>query len=325
MFDGKPIAMTNLTALSGRVLPSARKNAVVIVFFALFLTMSILSPAFFSARNLANVLDQSVQVGLVACGATLAIISGGFDLSVGAIFAITGVVSCVVANQSGTPLGVATGVAVGLLLGVFNGVIVAVLRINSFIATLSTSLMIMGVGNLFVRGQYIAVAAQYFDFLGRQEFLGLKHAVYVFVIFIAFSWLVLSRTTLGRQICAVGGNAEAARLSGVRVTLVRILAFTLSGLGAGLAGTIAVSRVSVGLMAVGSTLPLDAIAAVVIGGTSIMGGEGAIWRTVLGVLLLRILANGFNIIGVEPFYQQFFQGLIIIAAVALDTLSRKES
>jgi ribose transport system permease protein len=139
------------------------------------------------------------------------------------------------------------------------------------------------------------------------------------------TWFLLSRTKIGRHIFATGGSAEAALLSGVRVDRVRILAFGISGLCAGIAGVLAVSRISTGLMDVGSGLELDSIAAVVIGGTSIMGGQGAIWRTVLGALMLKIILNGFNILTIAPFYQQIFEGLIILIAVAIDSLPGREA
>lgn len=301
-----------------------QQNAIIVSFLILFLILSILSDAFLSSRNIRNVLDQSSQIGIIACGMTIVIISGGFDLSVGAIYAITGVTTSVIANLYGTPISYAVGMILGLVIGLINGTLIAKFRINSFIATLASSLIIRGVGNVFVSGRLITVTATNFNFLGRGSIFGIRVSVYLLALIVILTWIMLLRTKIGRHIYATGGCAEAALLSGVRVDLVRILAFGISGICAGIAGVLSVSRISTGLMDVGSGLELDSIAAVVIGGTSIMGGQGAIWRTVFGVLMLKIILNGFNILTIPPFYQQIFEGLIILVAVAVDSLPKRE-
>jgi ribose transport system permease protein len=302
-----------------------RQNAIIVSFLILFIVLSFSTHVFFSSRNIRNILDQTAQVGIIACGMTVVIIAGGFDLSVGAIFAITGVTASVVANQIGSVYGYFAGVLLGLIIGLLNGIIVSKLRINAFIATMASTLIIRGIGNLFVSGQLIAVRAPFFNFLGRGEILGARISIYLFAIVIAMIWFLLTRTTIGRHVFAVGGNADASLLSGVKVDNIRIITFGINGLCAGIAGVLAASRISTGLMEVGSGLELEAIAAVVIGGTSVMGGEGAIWRSVLGILLLHVILNGFNILTIPPFYQQIFEGLIIIVAVAIETLPRRET
>jgi ribose transport system permease protein len=302
-----------------------RQNAIIVSFLILFIVLSLATHVFFSTRNIRNILDQTAQVGIIACGMTVVIIAGGFDLSVGATFAITGVTAAVVANQVGSVYGYLAGVILGLVIGMINGVVVSKLRINSFIATMASTLIIRGIGNLFVSGQLISVKALNFNFLGRGEFLGARISIFLFIIVIAMIWFLLKQTTIGRHIFAVGGNADASLLSGVKVDNIRIIAFGINGLCAGIAGVLAASRISTGLMEVGSGLELEAIAAVVIGGTSVMGGEGAIWRSVLGILLLHVILNGFNILTIPPFYQQIFEGLIIIIAVAIETVPRRET
>jgi ribose transport system permease protein len=183
--------------------------------------------------------------------------------------------------------------------------------------------MIRSMALVMTGGLLIVVTDKSFAILGQGRFLEVKYPVYIFIAFALFTSFILSRTTFGRYVYAIGGNQEAARLSGVRVELVRVLTFCLTGLAAGLAGVITVSRISQGVADIGAGVELDAIAATVIGGTSILGGEGAIWRTVIGVLLLRLIGNGFNLLNVPPFYQGIFQGAIIIFAVALDTLSKR--
>jgi len=294
-----------------------------IAFIVLFALLSITTPAFFSARNLHNIVDQSAHVGIVACAMTMVIIGGCFDLSVGAIFAFAGSLAAIIARAGYTELGIITGILVGLILGFTNGIIITKLKINSFIATLATSLMIRALALVMTGGLLIVVTDKNFATLGQGRFLEIKYPVYILAAFIIFSWFVLSRTTFGRYVYAIGGNQDAARLSGVRVELIRVLTFCLTGLAAGLAGVITVSRIAQGVADIGTGVELDAIAATVIGGTSILGGEGAIWRTVIGVLLLRLIVNGFNLLNVPPFYQGIFQGAIIIFAVALDTLSKR--
>jgi ribose transport system permease protein len=300
-----------------------RDYGTIIAFIVLFTLLSFTTPAFFSARNLHNIVDQSAHVGIVACAMTMVIIGGCFDLSVGAIFAFAGSLAAIIARAGYTELGIIAGILVGLIFGFINGITITLLKINSFIATLATSLMIRGMALVMTGGLLIVVTDKHFATLGQGRFLEIKYPVYIFTAFIIFTWFVLSRTTFGRYVYAIGGNQEAAHLSGVRVGLIRVLTFCLTGLAAGLAGVITVSRIAQGVADIGVGVELDAIAATVIGGTSILGGEGAIWRTVIGVLLLRLIGNGFNLLNVPPFYQGIFQGAIIIFAVALDTLSKR--
>jgi ribose transport system permease protein len=298
---------------------------VVLTFIVLFVALSVASPAFLTVRNLVNILDQSASVGIIACAATLVIIAGGFDLSAGAIFALTGVVAAKIANVSDPWLGMLAGLLVGLALGVLNGVLISGFRINPFVATLSTGMMIRGLAVVITSGFLVTVAAEAYTTIGRGSALGIKYSVWIFAAFIAVSWFVLARTRLGRQIYAVGGNPEAARLSGIRVGWVQTITFAISGFAAALAGLIASSRVSTGQADAGALIELTAIAAVVIGGTSIAGGEGTIWRTVIGVLLLALIGNGFNMLSVEPFYQDIVKGAIIVVSVAADAWSKRRA
>src|SRR5690606_39142495 len=253
-----------------------------IAFAVLFVVLSFSTPAFLSARNLHNILDQSAQVGIISCAMTIAIISGNFDLSAGAVFALAGSVAALVAQTGAVELGILAGILVGLLLGLGNGVLISSLRIHSFIATLATSLVIRGLALVMTDGRLIIVDDPGFRALAQGTFLGIRYPVYILAAWVLFTGFLLARTTFGRAVYAIGGNPEAARLSGIQVEKVRIWIFGLSGLSAGLAGVIAVSRVAQGQADIGSMIELEAIARTVIGGTSIMGGEGAIWRTGFG-------------------------------------------
>jgi ribose transport system permease protein len=295
-----------------------RSYGIIFAFIVVFIILSFMTSAFATTRNILNILDQAVEVGLAALGVTLPIIGGCFDLSLGSVFAVTGCVAAFIARIGYPGLGLAVGVLLGFLLGCFNGLVITRLHINSFVATLATGLIISGIAFVLTNGLLIEISAPSFSVLGRNYFLGVKYPIYVFFGFAILTWFLLSRTTIGRYIYALGGNEEAARLSGVHTDLIRVLTFAISGLGAGLAGVIAASRITTGEANVGSGLTLSAIAAVVIGGTSILGGEGAIWRTIFGVLLLQLISNGMNILDIPPFYQLVVQGVIILFAVTLD-------
>ena len=301
-----------------------RDYGIVFAFIALFVTLAFSSNVFVSQQNFLNILDQWAAIGIIAIGSTLVFIAGGFDLSIAAVFALSGIISAKAAEAWGVAPGLLLGCLIGLGVGICNGIIVTAGRINPFMATLASSLMIRGLA-LAVSGGFLVRVAddKGFDVIGRGEFLGAKYSVYIFAGAILVAGLLLHRTTYGRYIYASGGNAEAARLSGVRVDLVRASTYALSGLSAGIGGMIVASRVNTGQADAGVGLEFDAIAAVVIGGTSILGGAGAIWRTVLGVLMLAMIQNGFNLLNVDAVYQRIIYGAIIITAVGIDAWSRR--
>ena len=242
----------NNSALVGRSLYIFREYGILIAFVIVFAILSFLSPAFMTTRNMLNVLDQSTQVGLVALGATITIIAGGFDLSSGAIFAIAGTTAAFIAVRGYPILGLVVGVLVGVILGIANGTLIAKLRLNSFVTTLASGLIIRGFAFVITGGLLLQVDSEIFEFLGRGRLLGAKVPIYFFLGFALLGWIFLSRTTIGRYVFAIGGNEEAARLSGVRTQFIRILTFALSGLCAGMAGVIAASRISTGQANVGT-------------------------------------------------------------------------
>lgn len=300
---------------------------VVIAFAVLFAFLSFRAEAFFTVRNQLNIFDQAHQIGLMALAVTIVIISGGFDLSMGAIFAMSGVVAAFVARDLGQTeafasvapyLGWIVGVLVGTLFGLLNGVLVTVLHINTFVATLASGIVIRGLALIITQAEQVRVTDEAFQTLARGDLGGIRNTIFFWLGFALILTFVLKRTQFGRYVFAAGDNPEAARLSGINVNLVRTIAFGISGFAAGLAGVISASKFMKAQNDMGQGLELIAIASVVIGGTSIMGGEGAIWRTVIGVMFLRLIENGFNLINVDTFYQAVFQGLIILFAVALD-------
>lgn len=306
-------------------LSALRDYGIVISFATLFIVLSLASDVFLSRANLSNILFQAAPVGIMAAGGTLVFVAGGFDLSVGAISAFAGVIAAMVATETqlGTPTALLLGALTGLGFGVANGLFTTIGRINAFIATLASGIIIRGVAIAVTGGFLISVASDPgFATLGTGKAAGLHYPVYVWLGFALFCGFLLWMTKFGQDAYASGGNPRVARLAGVRVDLVRGTTFALSGLSGGIAGVILASEVSVGQADANLGIEFDAITAIVLGGTSIFGGQGAIWRSVLGVLLLQLIGNGFNLLNVQQVYQQVAQGGILLTAMAVDAWSR---
>jgi ribose transport system permease protein len=299
-----------------------RRYGVLVIIALLMAFMTGVSDAFLTPRNLLNILNQSTPLALIATALTLVIIGGGFDLSTGAIFGVAAVSAAWLAVNVDPAIGLVAAPLIGLLLGGVNGAIITGFRVHSFLATLATSLVFRGVAVLLSGGFIIPVRMESFTWIGRGTIGMVKIAVIVLALFVAAMMFLLNRTTFGRRVYAVGGNEEAAILSGVRVNAVKIGTFALSGFAAGLASAIATSRISMGQPQAGAGLELEAIAAVILGGTSIYGGQGAVWRSVAGVLLLSLIGNAFNILNVNPFFKDLTTGLIIVVAVALSAVGK---
>ncbi|MFL5929128.1 MAG: ABC transporter permease [Gaiellaceae bacterium] len=327
--------MTAETALAGRAqrllgrldIAVVRDYGVVVAFVALFVTLSISSPVFLTADNMKNLAFQTAPVGIIAVGGTLVFIAGGFDLSVGAISAFTGIMAAKIFNQTGIGLwgSLILGALVGLGFGLGNGLLITLGRVNAFIATLATSIIISGLGQVVTSGNLVSVSSERFGKLGLGQALGIGYPVYVWFGFAGVCGFLLSRTAFGRYVYASGGNPEAARLSGVRVNVVRAATFAISGLAAGIAGVILVSEVQTAQWNANTGIEFDAITAIVLGGTSLLGGEGAIWRAVLGAFFLQMIGNGFNLLGTTPELQYVIKGVILAAAVSLDAWARRRT
>lgn len=305
------------------VLSRLTDYGVVISCLVMLVVLSLASDRFLTTTNFLNILDQQSGLLIIGAGVTFVIIAGGFDLSVGATFALCGVIAAEVAIKTSPTVGLIVGPLCGLAIGTANGLLVTVGRINSFIATLATSMIISGAALAVTGGFLVTVDDPAFERLGRGELGGIKYSIILAAIVIAIFSFTLAKSTFGRYVYASGGNREAATFSGIRVNLIRIVTFALAGLCAGIASMISVSRVATAQADTGAGLELIAIAAVVLGGTSILGGEGAVWRTVLGVLLLAMIGNGFTLLKFDPVYQQIFRGTLIVAAVAVDAWARR--
>ncbi|HTW99844.1 MAG TPA: ABC transporter permease [Acidimicrobiales bacterium] len=296
--------------------------AVIGVIVVLFVVLSATSSNFLTGSNLSNVLDETAEYGIMAAGEALVFISGGFDLSIGAIYALAGIFCAMAAQHMPTPLALILGTLSGLGMGIVNGLLVTLARINAFIATIGTQFVISSVALVVTGGLLISDSSASFVAIGRGSFLGVTYYSYAWLAVVVVTGFVLWRTRLGRYMKAAGGGEAAARLAGIRVGLVRTTAFALSGACAALAGVIEVSRTGTGNSNVDPTIPLTVIAAVVIGGVSIFGGEGAIWRTVIGALILTLIDDGLALLNVAPTWEQAFEGVIILIAVGFDAWTR---
>jgi ribose transport system permease protein len=302
-----------------------RDYGVVFAFVALFVTLSISSDVFLSWDNMKNLAFQTAPVGIIAAGGTLVFIAGGFDLSVGAISAFSGIAAAKAFNETGIGLwgALILGALVGLAFGLGNGLLITLGRVNAFIATLATAIIINGLGQVWTKGNLVSVPEDRFTTLGLGTVWGINYPIFVWFGFALTCGFLLSRTAFGRYVYAAGGNAEAARLSGVRVNVVRAATFCISGLAAGIAGVILVSEVGTAQWNANTGIEFDAITAIVLGGTSLLGGEGAIWRAVLGAFFLQMIGNGFNLLGTTPEWQYVIKGLILAGAVSLDAWARR--
>jgi ribose transport system permease protein len=291
--------------------------ALAIVFIGLTAT----TDNFFSIMNLRNILDQQAFVLIIAGFATIVIISGGFDVSLGAIYILSPIVALKVENATGSVLYmVLAGAAVGITAGIINGLIIAYGKINSFITTLATSFILFGMAYILSDGSILMISDIESRSFVTTKIFGITSATWMALFFLIISWILLERTRFGRSIFAVGGNIEAARLSGIRVNRVQIIAFTLGGFGAGLAGALNSIRTTSAQASDDFSVIFAVIAAIVVGGTSIAGGSGAIWRSVAGVFFIAILVNGFNLNGIDPVFQRIIQGLVILLAVGADSI-----
>ncbi len=305
-----------------RVIARSRDYGIVAAFVILFIALAVASPVFLTPGNLFNLLDQTVTVGILACGVTFVIIAGGFDLSIGAIFAVCAIVAGQVTNAAGTGAGLIAALVTGSALGLVNGLLTSVGRLNPFVATIATTMIFRGIALGLSGGYLIVIDDPSFGGIAQPRILGIKVSVFIFAGVVILSMFLLTRTVFGRHVFAAGGNAAAARLAGVRVHRTRTTTYVFVGALAALAGVISASRTLTVNADTGAGIEFLAIAAVLVGGTSVMGGAGSIWRTVLGVLLLQLVSNGFNLMGVEPTYQRIFTGLIILLAVGWDAWIR---
>ncbi len=302
---------------------SIKKYGLMIGFLFISVLISVITPSFLTATNLLNILRQSSIIGVMAIGSAFVIIGGGFDISVGSLLALTAAMSLKLQTSMPWYAGVLIVLAAGAAAGLVNGVLTAKVSIVAIITTLGTMTILRGLTYLYTGGYPIIGYSKEFQFIGSGYVGPIPFPVIIFVVMIAFWQFVLKRTTLGRYACAVGGNKEATRLSGVRVDFYHIMVFVIGGLMAALSGIIYASRLNAATPLAGQGYELDAIASCVIGGTSVSGGEGSIIGVLIGVLLLNVVNNMFNLLGIQVYVQYLIKGVIILTVVGFDSYSRR--
>ena len=304
---------------SGFLSHYARQLGTLSGLLGLVLVLWALTPHFLTVSNLLNVAEQAAIIAIVATGMTFVIITGGIDLSVGSVLAFAGVVMAEALHRE-VPLPVALAVALGtgLFCGLVNGALITVGRLPPFIATLGMMSVARGTALMFTEGRPVSGFSGGFRSLATGELLGVPVSVVIMVGVYVVAHFVLTRTKLGRYTYAIGGNEEAALLSGVNVKLYKAAVYGISGMLSGLAAVILTARLNSAQPIAGMMYELDAIAATVIGGTSLLGGEGTVVGTLIGALIMAVLRNGLNILGVSSFVQQVVIGSVIIAAVLID-------
>ncbi len=307
-----------------------QKYAIVLILLAMILLVSILSPAFFQVRNLLNVVRQISVIGLLGMGVTLAIIALGIDLSSGSVLALAAVVAASLAQRPDwaeakfpglvLPLivPILAGLIIGLICGWINGFLIAQFKIPPFIATLGMMTVARGFALLYSDGRPISSLTDSYNFIGQGEVLGFPIPILILLFMALVTHVMLNYTRFGRYVYAIGGNEQAARVSGINIDKVKIGIYTYAGLLSGLAGIVLSSRISSGQPGLGQGYELDAIASAVIGGTSFAGGVGTVWGTLVGALIIGVLNNGLDLLNVSAYWQQIVKGAIIVVAIIID-------
>ena len=290
------------------------------VLILLAIAFHLMSGKFLSVNNLSIVMQQASINIVLAAGMTFVILTGGIDLSVGSVLAASAMIAVIVSLVPGIGwLGVPAAMLAGLVCGLANGALIAALRLPPFIVTLGSLTAVRGVARLLGADTTVFNPDLPFDVIGNGTLFGIPWLAIIAVVVILGSWFLLRRTVLGTWIYAVGGNPEAARLTGIKVPLVLLFVYGASGFLAGLGGAMSAARLyAANGLQLGQAYELDAIAAVILGGTSFVGGVGSIWGTLVGALIIAVLSNGLILVGVSDIWQYIVKGLVIIAAVALD-------
>ncbi len=322
---------TSSSKFGKRVKTYFKDNLGIIVAFLVLCIFLSVNPAtrgsFFTTKNLFNVLRQISTNLYLACGMTMVIILGGIDLSVGSIIALSGCIAAGGVSRYNLPLGIAIllGVLVGLIVGMFNGLVISKTTIPPFIVTLATMNIAKGLAYVYTGGSPVRVVTKEWQFIGAGYIGPFPTPVVILVVVLIITAIVMNKTKIGRHMYAVGGNQQAAEFSGIDVAKVKFFVHAFSGIMAGLAGIVLASRMYSGQPTAGDGAEMDAIAAVVVGGTSMAGGSGKIGGTIIGGLIIGVLNNGLNLMNVNSFWQYVVKGVVILLAVFLDYIRNKKS
>lgn len=298
-----------------------KKYNLFFIFIIFIIIGSLLSDQFLSVQNILNLLQQSSFVGIVSIGMTFVILVAGIDLSVGAILALTGMFVSILLSTGMNPfLAIILTIIFAALLGFINGFISTKFKVPAFIATLAMMVSARGLALLTTNGEPVYDLLSNFTALGGNVFGKIPLPAVIWILLTIVAFIVLKYTTFGRKIYAIGGNIESARLSGIKVNKYITLCFVICGTLAGVAGILMSAWLTVGQPTAGTNLELDVIAAVVLGGTSLMGGKGSIAGTFIGVLIMSMIVNIFNLLGLASYYQSIFMGVIIVLALIMNQL-----
>ncbi|MFI5367746.1 MAG: ABC transporter permease [Spirochaetia bacterium] len=302
-----------------------RSYGILIAFILICIVMTILSPVFLTVTNILNVIRQSSIYGIMAIGMTFVILTGGIDLSVGSILAISGAIAAgsLKGGIGFLPVVLLT-LAVGVGCGLANGVLITLGRITPFVVTLGMMSIARGLTLIYTKGYPISGFSGPFRFIGGGDVLSIPFPIIVFIVTVVVAWLILTQTRLGRYTYAIGGNEETVKLSGINADRYKTIVYMISGLAAAVSALILTSRINSAEPVSGTGYELDVIAAVVIGGTSLMGGRGSVWGTLVGALMIGVINNGMNLLGISAYFQLVVKGVIIIGAVLLDRLRQEQ-
>ncbi|MEA5031005.1 MAG: ribose ABC transporter permease [Sphaerochaeta sp.] len=299
-----------------------KNNGILIVFFLICIGLSILSPYFMTTNNILNIFRQTSIYGIIAVGMTFVILTGGIDLSVGSILALSGMIAAGLMKNNGIGVFIASvaAILVGGGIGLINGVLITKGKIAPFVVTLGMVTIARGLTLIYSKGYPVSGFSPEFRQLGGGYFLGIPIPVIIFIATVALAWFILNHTRLGRYTYAIGGNEETVKLSGINVNFYKTMVYVIVGIASSLSALILTSRLNSAEAIAGQGYELDVIAAVVIVGTSLSGGRGSIIGTLIGALLIGVINNGMNLLGISPYFQQVVKGALIIGAVILDRL-----
>ncbi|WP_262429248.1 ABC transporter permease [Paratissierella segnis] len=299
------------------------KHGIIFILLVMIIVSTIMEPSFLNYKNLINVFRQISVTGPIAIGMTFVIINGGIDISVGGIVGLAGMVAMILMSKGyGILIALLAALAIGILVGFINGYYVSK-GLAPFIVTMSTNTILRGLAQLTTNGQPVWGIANGYEIFGQGYIGFVPVPVIIFLLVFAVAYIILNHTTIGRSVYAVGGNAESSRLSGISILKSKIFVYCISGILSAITAIVLTSRLASSDPTIGLDYQVDAIAATVIGGTSMSGGEGRVEKTLVGILIIGILSNILNLAGVSPYIQQVVKGLIILGAVVWDNSKRK--
>jgi ribose transport system permease protein len=312
------------SARARRILGFVERGGLPLTLVALIAVFAFTNGSFFTTANLLDLLEQNAALAIVAVGSLLVVVAGGIDLSVGSLTALTAMVMAWTFGHGVDPaLAIAAGVAAGAGIGLLQGVLISVVGVNTVIVTLAGLIWVRGIATAMSHAKSLPVDGGYALWISDRHFGYVSFAVVAAALTFALGGLVLSRTRFGRHLYALGGSPEAARQVGLPVRRIGIVAFVVSGACAGIAGVVEGGRLAVAQPNMGTGLELDAIAAVVVGGASLAGGEGRLWRTLLGVAFIATMNNGLSLLGLDDAYVYLYKGLIVLFALSIEVVARR--